>query len=325
MTASQIAVVGAGLMGHGIAQTLALAGYDVNLTDVKSEALAGALGQVKSNLETLVRHKVATRDQCKQALRRVRLVSDTREAVTDARFIIESISEDPALKKKLYVTLERACSKNTIIATNTSTIAISELAGALDRRGRFIGMHWWNPPDLMPLIEVVVGEETSEETVDATVALSKRLGKIPIVCRHGVLGTRLQGALMIEALRLVEEGAASAEDIDAVARLTLGLRLPIMGPLQIIDFGGARTVLQGLEHLPKVGGDRYAVPEIIRDYVERDWLGVESGHGFYTYTGKQKKKALKQRDEWLISKLKGWAKPTSPLRPAEVGRRKKRP
>jgi len=290
-------------MGHGIAQTLALSGFEVNLTDAKSEAMAAALERVKSNLSTLAEHGVVTRAECKQALQRLQLVDDATEAVKDARFIIEAISEDPELKKRLYVSLERSCREDAIIASNTSTIAISELAQPLRRRERFVGMHFWNPPHLMPLIEVVVGDETSEATVEATVALSRRLGKVPIVCRRGVLGPRLQGALMLEALKLVQEGAASAEDVDAVTKLTLGLRLPIMGPLQIIDFGGARTVLHGLEHLPK-DGDRYAVPRIIREYVDRGWLGVQTGHGFYDYTEKDRKESIRLRDEWLIQKLK---------------------
>lgn len=156
----------------------------------------------------------------------------------------------------------------------------------------------------MPLIDIVVGTETSPETVESAVALVRQLGKVPFVCKEGVPGLRLQGVLLIEALRMLEEGVASAEDIDAAARLTPGLRLPIMGPLRIIDFGGAHTVLHGLENLPEKGEDRYAMPKVPRDNVERGWLGVQSGRGFYKYTEKQKREAIKQRDDWLIQKMK---------------------
>ena len=291
-------------MGHGIAQTLALAGFPVNLTDVRSEVMESALENVKDNLTMLAEHGVVTRAQCRRALRNLRLVDGASEAVGDADFIIETISEDLELKKRLYRTIEGACGRGAILATNTSTIEISDLARALDSRGRFVGMHWWNPPYLMPLIEVVVGPETSPKTVESTVALTRQLGKVPLVCKNGVLGPRLQGALMIEALRMLEEGAASAEDIDAVTRLTLGLRLPIMGPLQTIDRGGALTVLRAFEYLPERPGDRYAVPKLLRDNVERGWLGVHAGRGFYTYTEEQRRELLKRRDEYLIQRMK---------------------
>lgn len=299
-----MAVVGAGLMGQGIAQTLALAGFRVNLTDVRSEALTAEPGRLRSSLKTLAEHGLVTRVQCKNALQNLQPVGGTSEAVQGAGFVIEAITEDLELKKHLFEKLEEVCGKETILASNTSTLKISDIAQVLHARGRLIGMHWWNPPYLMPLVELLVGPETAPETVESTVALVKQLGKVPLICKHGGLGVRLQGVLMVEAVRMLEEGVASAEDIDAAARLTLGLRLPIMGPLQIIDFAGAATVLHSLENLSEESGERFAAPDLLRNNLQRGWSGVQAGRGFYAYTAGQKREALERRDGWLIQKMK---------------------
>jgi len=167
-------------------------------------------------------------------------------------------------------------------------------------------MHWWNPPHLMPLVEIVKAKDTSEETVETTKAITRRLGKFPVVCKDnpGFLGVRLQNSIVVEGAKMLEEGIASAEDIDTAVKLTLGLRLPIMGPLRLVDLGGMDVFVGAYEYLGSKLGEKYLPPQIMRNLAKEGRLGIKKGGGFYNYTPEEIAEILKERDEWLIQKAK---------------------
>ncbi|MCX8177984.1 MAG: 3-hydroxyacyl-CoA dehydrogenase family protein [Candidatus Bathyarchaeota archaeon] len=302
----KIAVIGAGVMGNGIAQTCALAGYKTAITRKRKELFRETYERIKFNLEILIERGIITKSDSDAALLNLEFKESIFEAAGDADFVIETVAENMDLKKEIMKELDEVCPKHTIIASNTSSFSITELASATSRQDKIVGMHWWNPPHLMPLIEIVKGEKTSTETVNVTKNLAIRLGKVPVICKDspGFLGVRLQAALVIEAIRMLEDGLATAEDIDTAVKMTLGLRLPILGPLEIVDLGGMDTFLYAYTYLYNTLGEKFKPPDLLKSKVESGELGIKTGRGFYIYEGKSVDAVLKRRDEWLIEQLK---------------------
>jgi 3-hydroxybutyryl-CoA dehydrogenase len=305
-----IAVIGAGTMGHGIAQVCACAGYQVWLNDVQAMVLNRALDRVKTDLAMLAENGVITRAEAEAAPLRINMVANLEETAKNADFLIEAVPEVMEIKKELYRKLDRICPEKTILASNTSSLSITDIASITARPTRIIGMHWWNPPALIPLVEIFRGVKTSAETVEVTRALVLKLKKVPAVCLEspGYLGVRLQAALVIEAMRILTEGIASAEDIDAAVRNGFGLRLPVVGPLEVVDLGGLDVFLGAYDYLYKITGDRkYETPELLRQKVEQGKLGVKTREGFYRYSEDSMRALMKKRDSWLLR----WSKEMS--------------
>jgi len=301
-----ICVVGAGFMGHGIAQTFAQKGYQVNMTTRREETLQGALSKIKANVERMTESGLMSQDEARAVSSNLNATNDRAAAVKNADFIIETLKEDPPLKKQIFSEIKGLCPKHAIFATNTSSISIADLAPSTGRADRFVGMHWWNPPHLMPLVEVVKGPQTSDEFAQVAIDLVKRLGRIPVTCKDnpGFLGVRIQAAVILESIRILEEGIASAEDIDTAVKLTLGLRLPITGPLQIVDLGGMDTFYYAYDYLGKHLADRFIPPSQLKNNAEQGKLGIKTGEGFYSYTPEKIQEIVKKRDKWLIEKVK---------------------
>lgn len=302
----KIAVIGAGIMGHGIAQVCALAGYKTVVTRRRKELFKETYEQIKSNMEVLIENKVITKDESEDALSRLEFKESVSDAVKDVDFVFEAVVENMDAKKSVFKEIDQASPHHTILASNTSTFSITELASVTRRPEKVIGTHWWNPPYLMPLVEIVRGEKTAPETIEVTRELILKLGKVPVVCKDtpGFLGVRLQAALVIEAISMLEQGLASAEDIDTAVKMTLGLRLPILGPLEIVDLGGMDTFLYAYTYLYNTLGEKFRPPDLLRQKVELGELGIKTGKGFYNYTGESIKAIIKHRDEWLIEQLK---------------------
>ncbi|MEM2737897.1 MAG: 3-hydroxyacyl-CoA dehydrogenase family protein [Candidatus Bathyarchaeia archaeon] len=302
----KIAVIGAGIMGHGIAQTCALTGYQTTITRRRRELFKETYDQIKSGLEFLVRNGIITQKEVEKALSRIEFKETISEAAKDADFVIEAVVENMDLKKSIFKELDDTCPKHTILASNTSSFSITELASVTSRPDKVVGTHWWNPPHLMPLVEIVKGERTSQETIEITRDLITKLGKVPVVCKDspGFLGVRLQAALVIEAISMLEQGLASAEDIDTAVKMTLGLRLPILGPLEIVDLGGMDTFLYAYTYLYNTLGDKFKPPNLLKHKVETNELGIKTGKGFYDYTSRSIEEVVKRRNEWLIEQLK---------------------
>jgi 3-hydroxybutyryl-CoA dehydrogenase len=272
---AKIAVLGAGLMGHGIAQVFALAGHDVTITD----ALAANLDTVKSRISSNLRDLGVEA----AAVDRVRPCSSLAEAVRDADYVVEAVSEDLHLKQKLFQDTERLVSASTILASNTSVIPITSIMQGLSNRSRALGTHWWNPPFLVPLVEVIGTEWTSPQVIEWTMALHAAAGKKPAHVKKdvpGFIGNRLQHALWREAVSLVERDICDAETVDTVIKAAFGRRLAVLGPLENADLVGLdltlaihKTVLPDIEHRP---GPSPYLEKLVAD----GKLGFKSGEGF---------------------------------------------
>jgi 3-hydroxybutyryl-CoA dehydrogenase len=275
MTKARIAVIGAGLMGHGIAQVFALAGHDVTIYDPVAASLDSAKARILTNLKNL--------GDDQSAVERVRPVADLAAAVRDADYVVEAVLEDLALKQKLFGEIEQHVRAHTILASNTSVIPITKIMEGLGGRARALGTHWWNPPYLVPLVEVIGTQWTSQQAIDWTIALHKAAGKMPVHVKKdvpGFVGNRLQHALWREAIALVEHGICDAETVDTVIKASFGRRLAVLGPLENADLVGTdltlaihQTVLPDIEH-------RRGPSPYLEALVAQKKLGFKSGEGF---------------------------------------------
>jgi len=283
MEIRKVAVLGAGLMGHGITQVAAqVAKYEVYIRDIKQEFLDNGLRMINDSLQRFVKKGEMTEAEVPQVLGRIHPTLDLKEAA-DADLIIEAVTENPELKKKVLTEADAIAKSDAIIATNTSSISISELASATRRPEKFVGMHFFNPPQLMKLIEIIRGAKTSDETVNAIVEVSKQMGKEPVVVKKDVAGfvvNRILIPALNEAIGLVNEDVATPEDIDKAIKL--GLNWP-MGPLTLLDYVGLDTTLAITEVMDKELGPKYQANPLLRQMVRAGLLGRKSGKGFYNW------------------------------------------
>ncbi len=277
-----ISVLGTGTMGRGIAYVSAVAGFDTFMHDSDPAALEKAQEAVESLLQKGIARGKITEETAHEALERLQLAAEIEPAVREADLIIEAVPEDFDLKKNILAQADLFCAEGTILASNTSSISITRLASNVERRERFVGMHFFNPPQSMDLIEIVRGERTSDETVGQVAEVARTMNKTPIIVRDspGFATSRLGMTLGLEAMRMLEEGVASAQDIDRA--MELGYNHP-MGPLRLSDLIGLDVRLSIAEYLTTVIGPRFEPPQILRDMVAAGKLGKKSGEGFYKW------------------------------------------
>jgi 3-hydroxybutyryl-CoA dehydrogenase len=289
MIIKKIAVIGAGLMGHGITQALAQTiKCDVYMHDIKQEFVDKGMLQIKNNLDRRVEKKEITAAEAKQALSRIHPVTDLRDAITNADLIVEAVTENKKVKETLIAEVDKIAKATAYIASNTSSIPISDLALATKRPEKFVGMHFFNPAQTMKLVEIIRGSKTSDETIKAIVEVSKMMGKEPVVIKKDTAGfivNRIFILALNEAVSLVEEGVASPEDIDKAIKL--GLNWP-MGPLALLDYVGEDTALAICEVLGKELGTKYSPSPLLEKMVKQGLLGRKTGKGFYDWTTKPK-------------------------------------
>ncbi len=304
----QIAVVGAGLMGHGIAQEFALAGYEVHLNGRSEEKLQHALKNIQGNLQRLVEFNLATRDQADLASTRIHASPVLGEVVSDVDMVVEAVFENLPLKQQLFREMDGMCPTRTILASNTSSFMPSQLASATQRPDRVLGTHYYNPPYLLPLVEVVRGPQTSDETLSTVHELLQRVGKSPVIVQKevpGFIGNRLQFALAREALFLVQSGIASPQDVDTVVKTSLGRRWAVAGPLEVGELAGWDIALAVASYLqPELDGSPEVSP-LLRERVSRGELGVKTGKGFYEWTP-ESAEALKRRIQHALIEIAQW-------------------
>jgi len=283
MEIQKIAVIGAGIMGRGIAQVCALGGFSVNLNDISEEILEQAKTIIKDNLKKGVERGKIKPTDAESAPKRINLVTDLRTAVSDVDLVIEAVPEVLELKLKVFQELDQYCPGHTILATNTSAKSITEIAAATKRPHKVIGLHFFNPPHIMKLVEIVCGLETDEETYRLSEAACRQMGKETVKVNEfpGFVTSRINALIGNEAFLMLQEGVASAEDIDKAIKL--GLNHP-MGPFEMVDLVGLDTRLKVLEYLHETLGDRFRPSPLMVKYVKAGRLGRKTGKGVYDYT-----------------------------------------
>ena len=302
----KVALIGTGLMGSGIALEYAIAGFEVSVVDATPELAKRSLDTIASKLDFLVGKRLIDEARRKQALAGISAADRLDDAVVSADFVVECVPEKLELKQEIVSRLEASCKADAILATNTSGISITRIGSGLQTAHRVVGTHYWNPPYLMPLVEVIAGEKTSSETVATTRELLQRIGKIPIIVRKDIPGfcwNRLQFAVLRECLHLVEQGVVGVEDIDLVVKKGLGRRLSLIGPFETADIGGLDTFLSVSEYLFPELSCQQQPPQFFRDKIRRGDLGVKSGKGFYSWSQDRIENTLSLIDTKLIQLL----------------------
>lgn len=278
----RVAVLGAGTMGNGIAQVCATAGMEVAMRDIEPALLERGLSQIDKSLAKLLEKGRITADERDAARGRIRTTTDLKSAVAEADLVVEAIPERMDLKIETFTFLGEHAPKHAILGTNTSSLSVTEIAAASGDAARVVGLHFFNPVPLMKLLEIVRGLRTTDATTEIARAFATRIGKEPIVVNDfpGFATSRLGVILGVEAIRMLESGVASAEDIDKAMKL--GYRHP-MGPLELGDLVGLDVRLAILEHLHKELGEQFRPPALLRQMVRAGKLGRKTGEGFYTY------------------------------------------
>ncbi len=283
----KVAVVGAGLMGHGIAQVFALQGFFVGLTDISAHALDAALENVRANLALLADHGIIAKEAEGAALGRIVTTTDLAWGIGGADFVIEAAVENLEIKQQIFRELDAICPEKVILANNTSVISISEIAAHTRHKSRVVGTHFWNPPYLVPLVEVVRGGHTADHVMDFTIDILKKVGKHPVRVNKdvpGFVGNRLQHALWREAISIVEHGIADAATVDECVKYGFGLRLPILGPMENSDLVGTDLTLAIHDYLLKHLERSPDASPLLKEIVARGDLGFKSGRGFQQWS-----------------------------------------
>jgi len=294
----RVAVIGAGTMGHSIAQVFAACGIEVNLADVKQEVLEHALRLMKGNLNTLVEYGKVKEREVPSILGRIHTTTDIMAAARGTDFVLEAVVEIPEVKKKVFNQLDEACGEETILASNTSGLEIFKII-EVRNPARTVVTHWFAPPHIIPLVEVAPGPETSPGVLQFTAKLMERIGKKPVVMRQFVqrfIVNRIQNAIIFTALEMIMNNWATAEEIDLAIKTSLGIRLPIVGVVQSLDFTGLsliHDIIRGLGmNIP-----------LIEEKVKQGQLGASVSKGIYDYGGRTEEEILRKRDTLYLRML----------------------
>lgn len=301
-----IGIAGAGTMGSGIAQLFARRGYDVRVVDLAEDCLENSRRLVALYNSSLVEHGIMAEQEAERTARRISYHLD-RGTLHDADVIVETIVENLDAKQVFWEQVEAIARRDALFTTNTSGLSINRIAAKVNSKGRFIGMHFWNPPHIIPLVELIRANETDGETVDILSELLLSVDKAPVVVQKdapGFIGNRLQFAVFREALHLVEQGIATAEDVDRAMRYGPGFRYPILGPLQTADLGGLDIFCSIASYLFGALSDKKEAPKMLTRMVEAGQLGVKSGRGFYDYSDGKDVETIKRRDRMFLKMLK---------------------
>lgn len=303
----KIAVLGAGVMGHGIAQLYAQEGYDVHLYDVAEQGLEKAKELIEHSMGLFVREELITEEKKERALQNLSYTTNLVEAVTDVGMVIEVVPEVIELKWDIFRQIEEIVGKEVVIASNTSAFPLSDLRQHAQHPERFVITHFFNPAQLVPLVEIIQDERTAPEVVEETKRYIESIRKSPIVLQKEVSGfvaNRLQAAVAREVYWLLENGVASPEDIDIAMKDGLGFRWAFIGPLKTNDFGGLDTLKRVFDHLFPLLSNADSTPEFLEKLVEEGKLGIKAGEGFYSYDGQSVQQQIRKRDESFIRLLK---------------------
>jgi 3-hydroxybutyryl-CoA dehydrogenase len=295
----RVAVIGAGVMGHSIAQVFAQAGIPVSLVDLKDELLAHALKLVKSNLQTLADYGRVSSQEIPLILDRIHPTIGLAAAVREVDFVLEAVVEIPSVKKKVFKQLEEACPEKAVLASNTSSLEIFKVIEIKDP-SRVVVTHWFAPPHIIPLVEVVPGPATAPGVLQFTAKLMDRIGKKPLIVKQffrSFIVNRIQSAIALAALEMMKNGWATPEQIDLAVKTSLGIRLPIVGIVQSLDFTGLNLVQDVLAK------NRGVDIRLIEEKVKQGHLGASTSKGIYDYGGRSEEEILRKRDLLYLKML----------------------
>jgi 3-hydroxybutyryl-CoA dehydrogenase len=284
---TNIAVIGSGTMGNGIAHVFAQFGFHVALIDISPEAIAKGLSTIEKNMDRQVKKELITEQAKQDSLKRITTFTDLKKGVENVQLVIEAATENPTIKKNIFKDLDSFCAENTILATNTSSISITQIASATRRPEKVIGMHFMNPVPMMKLVEIIRGYATSDDTTETIMSITEKLDKIPVEVNDypGFISNRILMPMINEAIYALYEGVAGVEEIDAVMKL--GMAHP-MGPLQLADFIGLDVCKFILDVMYQgFGNPKYAPCPLLVNMVNAGHLGVKTNQGFYEYKGKE--------------------------------------
>lgn len=302
----KIGIAGAGTMGSGIAQIFARKGYEVVVTDIAEEYLEKSKRLVQIFNESLIGEGIMTAEEASEAVSLISY-STSKQVFADCQLIIEAIVEKMDIKQVFWQEVEGIATNDAYFATNTSGLSINGISKLVENKSRFIGMHFWNPPHIIPLVELIRADDTSDDTVAVLRELLTIIEKEPVVVQKdapGFIGNRLQFAAFREALHIVDEGIADIEDVDRAMRYGPGFRYPIIGPLQTADLGGLDTFYYISSYLFNELSDMKEPPEMLKKLMDTKELGVKSKKGFYDYSNGKDEEAIKNRDKMLFNMLK---------------------
>jgi len=294
---SKVAVLGAGLMGHGIAQVASqVGGYEVSMLDINQELVDRGMKMIEGSVSKFVEKGKLAKAQADAVLSRVHPTTDLATALSGSQLVIEAATEDPKLKMELYRDVAQRVGNDTIVASNTSSISITLLASAMKRPENVCGMHFFNPPQLMSLVEIIRGNRTTQGTVDFVKGVASRMGKETVLCKKdspGFIVNRILVPALNEAVFLMQEGVADPEDIDKAVKL--GLNWP-MGPLQLLDYVGLDTTLNITQvFMQEFQDSKYRASPLLREMVRAGQLGRKTGRGFYEWGSPGATKAKQDR------------------------------
>ncbi len=284
-------------MGLGVAEYLAAAGVEVLISEATPELARQALERLGQRVRGHAEVGLLLPEVIDRAAK-VEATDDVAASVRDVDFVLEAVPEDLKLKHEILAACSGAAPREAVIVSNTSSLSMDELARFVGRPERFLGMHWFNPPEWTPGVEVIPAATTDAEVIERTVEFLRTIGKRPVVVGNGpgFVANRIQMALFLEALRCVEEGLASPQEVDEVVRSCFGFRLPFFGPFQIADMAGLDVYVSVLETLEKGLGERFETPDALRELVERGRTGTKSGAGFLEYSDEERERLLLERD-----------------------------
>ncbi len=305
-TIKNVVVVGSGVMGAGIAQVFAQQGFSVALNDVSDEILRKAKERILDSLTLLAEGGILSKRAVKDAVSRIDFKTDIGN-IGGVDMVMEAVPEKLEIKYGLFKKLDGLFPPGVILATNTSGISITRIASVTKNPGRVVGMHWWNPPYIIPVIEIIRGERTKEAVIETVRALVERLNKRPVLVNKdvpGFLGNRMQYALMREAVSLLEAGVATAEDIDTMVKAGFGFKFPVIGPLETIDMAGMDIFYNVSKYLYGELEDTKTAQKIVEQKAKENKLGLKTGEGFYDYSKTDIKSLNRKRVSQYIKIMK---------------------
>ena len=302
----KIGIAGGGTMGSGIAQIFAQHGYEVVVTDIAEKFLENTKRIISLNQKTLINEGLLSEEEAKQSLTHISYSTD-KNVFKDVDLIVEAIIEKMEIKQNYWLEVEGIAKEDCIFATNTSGLSINGICSKINNKKRFIGMHWWNPPHIIPLIELIKAEDTSDETVQLLKELVDKVGKESVVVLkdvNGFIGNRIQFAVYREALKIVEEGIATIEDVDKAMKYGPGFRYPVLGPFETADLGGLDTFYYISSYLFNELSDVKEPTKLQQEKMDNNNLGVKTGKGWYDYSDGKGEEAMARRDKNFYKMLK---------------------